>query len=571
MKKKAVPVLVAIILIVVLGAVVVGGYLVERFSYSKERVNLPEYFGVQEQELAIVLQDELLEEKALLREGRCYLTLEQVHSMCSEVFYGDLQEGLLLHTDAVDTAKVRFGEAAYENSKGMMNTDYVICFAVDEQIYVAADYAKLFSNFEYKVYDYYVQIYNQWGERCISDALKATAVREKGGIKSPILADVAEGEPLEIIEKMDKWYKVKTKDSVIGYVEKKHLSEERTETETPVTDYVMPEYTSHQLLERVSLGWHSIGGSAGNNTLDSFTAGTTGMNVIAPTWLSMTDNEGNIRNFGTKDYVDKAHGKGLFVWGVLDNFNYANENDIEVDEYSVLSSTSRRQRLVRNVIEQAQLLRMDGINVDFEGLNSSVSKHYVQFLRELSAECRKLGLVLSIDNYVPMDFNSFYRLDIQGQLADYVIIMGYDEHWHGSGNPGSVASIGYVTDGLNRTLEDVPANKVVNAIPFYTILWKTQGAEVTDEYVTMRNQDSLIASKGLKPVWDEETCQNYAEWTEGDINYRIWFEDNQSILAKLNVMIAKDIAGLAVWRLGYEDRNIWSLLDTYTSLPLSQQ
>ncbi len=568
MKKKTVPILVALVLIVVVGAALVGSYLVERFSYSKERLDLATHLDVEGQELAIVLQDDLLEEKALLRDGQCYFTLEQVGTMCSEVFYGDLQEQLLLHTDAVDTARAVFGEKAYENALGVINTDYVICFAEDQQIYVAADYAKLFSNFAYEVYDYHVQVYNQWGEKTVCDAVKATAVREKGGIKSPILVDVAQGEPLEILEKMDKWYKVKTKDSLIGYVEKKHLSEERTETEAPVLDYVMPEYTTNQLLERVSLGWHSIGGTGGNNTLDTVTAGTTGMNVIAPTWMSMVDNEGNIRNFGTKEYVDKAHNKGLFVWGVLDNFNYANENDVSIDVHGVLSSTGRRQHLVQKVMEQAQLLGMDGINVDFEGLTASVSKHYIQFLRELSLECRRQGLVLSIDNYVPMDFNSFYRLDIQGQIADYVIIMGYDEHWHGSGDPGSVASINFVTEGLNRTLEEVPAYKVVNAIPFYTILWQTKGAQITDEYVTMRKQDNLISAHNISPVWDEEACQNYAEWTEGDTGYRIWFEDKQSILAKLNVMISKNIAGLAVWRLGYEEQSIWSLLDTYTSLPL---
>ncbi|MBQ7934580.1 MAG: hypothetical protein IJ327_07345 [Lachnospiraceae bacterium] len=85
----------------------------------------------------------------------------------------------------------------------------------------------------------------------------------------------------------------------------------------------------------------------------------------------------------------------------------------------------------------------------------------------------------------------------------------------------------------------------------------------------MRNQASLIATKKLETVWDEETCQNYAEWTEDDITYRIWFEDAQSIMAKLNVMISKNIGGVAVWRLGYEDKSIWSLLSTYSSLPFT--
>lgn len=570
MKKKIVPVIVALLLIVVVGAVLVVGYLLDRFSYSKERMELSEYFGVSGDELAIVLQDELLEEKVVIKDGRCYFTLEQVRELFSEIFYGDMNEQLLLFTDARDTTSVRFGEKQYQNGSGVTTTDYVICYLEGEQLYIAADYVKLFSNFSYQLLDYHVQVYNQWGIRTEAPALKDTTVRVLGGIKSDILVDVAEGEQLEILERMDTWCKVKTKDSVIGYVENKVLGDENVIVEEPVNDYVAPEYTSLQLEERVSLGWHSIGGPAGNSTLAEMASGTTGMNVIAPTWFSMTDNEGNIRSFGTRDYVDKAHDMGLFVWGVLDNFNYANEEDVSIDEYGILSSTTKRQRLIQNVIGKALELNLDGINLDFEQLDSAVSDHYVQFLRELSAQCRNLGLVLSIDNYVPFNFNSYYRLDIQGQVADYVIIMGYDEHWHGSGDPGSVASLNYVTEGLNRTLEDVPAHKVVNALPFYTILWKTEGAKVTDEYITMKNQADFIVNRGLTPQWDEATGQNYSEWTTNGVTYRIWFEDAQSILAKLNVMISKNIGGVAVWRLGYEDKSIWSLLNTYSSMPLTE-
>ena len=139
--------------------------------------------------------------------------------------------------------------------------------------------------------------------------------------------------------------------------------------------------------------------------------------------------------------------------------------------------------------------------MDFEQLSSDCGPHYVEFIRELSIQCRNRGLVLSIANYVPFNFNDYYRLDIQGQVADYVIIMGYDEHWHGSKDPGSVASISYVSGGLDRTLQEVPANKVVNALPFYTILWKTEGTDVTDEYITMNNEADFMNRAGVTAEW----------------------------------------------------------------------
>ena len=160
-------------------------------------------------------------------------------------------------------------------------------------------------------------------------------------------------------------------------------------------------------------------------------------------------------------------------------------------------------------------------------------------------------------------FNDYYRLDIQGEVADYVIIMGYDEHWHGSKDPGSVASISYVSDGLDRTLQEVPANKVVNALPFYTILWKTEGTDVTDEYITMRNEADFMSKAGVSAEWDEVTCQNYAEWTSGSVNYQIWLEDAESIAVKLNMMTTKNIGGVAVWRLGYGTQAAWELINAY--------
>ena len=258
-------------------------------------------------------------------------------------------------------------------------------------------------------------------------------------------------------------------------------------------------------------------------------SGTKGMNVIAPTWFSLTDENGSIRNFGTANYVTTAHNMGLQVWGVVDNFNYANETGTAISTLNMLSSTTSRQNFVRNVTDAAVSLGLDGINVDFEQLSSDCGPHYVEFIRELSIQCRNRGLVLSIANYVPFNFNDYYRLDIQGQVADYVIIMGYDEHWHGSKDPGSVASISYVSDGLDRTLQEVPANKVVNALPFYTILWKTEGTDVTDEYITMRNEADFMSKAGVSAEWDEVTCQNYAEWTSGSVNYQIWLEDAESL------------------------------------------
>ena len=564
MKKKVLPVIVAILLILVIGGCALGKVLLDKYSYSKEEADWNEFYQVSENDRsAIILQNEMVEEQALIKDGVCYFDLATVHKYLNEVFYADMTENLLLYATPTEVIRTTFGETAYTTTEGTQEAGYVISFVDGDNVYVAADYVKLFTNYSYECYDRHVQVNTEWGTRQVAQLKKDTAVRLRGGVKSPILTQAVKGDTLEILEQMETWSKVKTADAVIGYVENKRLGEITEETETPVTDYQAPEYTSLTADSKICLGWHSIGGVAGNDTLYSMVSGTKGMNVIAPTWFSMTDENGAFRSFATAGYVTTAHQMGLQVWGVLDNFNYANENGLSISTLNMLSSTTARQNLVKNVTDTAVGLGLDGINVDFEQLSSDCGPHYVEFLRELSIECRNKGLVLSIDNYVPFNFNDYYRLDIQGEVADYVIIMGYDEHWHGSKDPGSVASISYVSDGLDRTLQEVPANKVVNALPFYTILWKTEGTDVTDEYITMRNEADFMSKAGVSAEWDEVTCQNYAEWTSGSVNYQIWLEDAESIAVKLNMMTTKNIGGVAVWRLGYGTQAAWELINAY--------
>lgn len=565
MKKKIIPVAVALLLIFVIAGVTVGSYLLDKYSYSDERADWNEYYQVSGEQSAIILQDEMVEEKAVIRDGVCYFDLETVHKYLNEIFYADRTENLLLYSTANETVRLNFGETTYTTQAGAQDAGYLISYVENDVVYVAADFVKQYTNFSYEVYDLHIQVYTEWGSRQTAEIKKDTAVRLKGGIKSPVLEDLAQGDTVEILEEMETWSKVKTADSVIGYVENKRLENATTEQETPVTDYVAPEYTSISLDGKVCLGWHAIGGVGGNATLAEMVSETKGMNVIAPTWFSLNDEEGNFRSFASKDYVDSAHAMGLQVWGVLDDFNYNNETGANLSVYNVLSSTTKRQKLAQSITDTALSLGLDGINLDFERLDAECGVHFVQFLRELSILCRSNGLVLSIDNYVPFNFNDYYRLDIQGQVADYCIIMGYDEHWHGSGDPGSVASIEYVSGGITRTLEEVPAEKVVNALPFYTILWKIEGAQVTDEYLIMKNTEDFMNRMNVETVWEESTCQNYAEWVSGDVTYKIWLEDADSITVKLNVMSANDIGGVAVWRLGYGTPEVWDLIQAYVN------
>lgn len=563
--KKMIPVIVALVLILVVIVVGFGGKLLDKYSYGKETADIDEYYGVTEGQLAILLQDEWLPEKAVLTDGAVYFDLATVHQYLNEGFYVDSKEQRLLYTTANDTAEALFGAREYTDKAGSHPMESTICYMEGDTLYLSAEYVRLYTNYAYTLFDRHLQVYTQWGEKETMEVSKATQIRKLGGIKSPILRELEQGEIVELLDEMEDWSKVKTSDSIIGYVENKRLTNRSTETEMPVTDYVAEEYTSISLPGKVNLGFHAIGGAGGNATLSEMLAEAQGINVIAPTWFSLTDNEGNFRSFADAQYVSQAHGSGLQVWGVWDNFNYKNETGIEVSSVEVLSSTTKRRHLVQGIVDTSVSLGLEGVNIDFEGLTEECGIHYVQFLRELSVRCRESGLILSVDNYVPFHFNDYYRLDIQGLVTDYVIIMGYDEHWHGSGDPGSVASIEYVSNGLDKTLEQVPKEKVVNALPFYTILWKTEGTTVTDEYITLKNVGDYLSRVNVTPEWDETTCQNYAEWQNGAATYQIWVEDTESIAVKLNVMAVRELGGVAVWRIGYGTPEAWELIRNYAN------
>lgn len=430
-----------------------------------------------------------------------------------------------------------------------------------DTLYVAVDYVKQYTNFEYEGFmePNRLQIYTLWEERQVAEAKKDTAVRVLGGVKSEILEEISAGDKVVILEQMETWSKVKTADSVIGYVENKRLNAPRVELPIPVTDYEEPVYTSQTREGKVNLGWHVVAGPGGNDTLDEVIANAKALTVISPTWFKLNDNEGGFTSFASQSYVDKVHGMGMEVWGLVENIEYKDS----IDMYAILSSTTTRAKLIDGLINEALSYGLDGINVDFEQISSDCGEHFIEFIRELSIPCRRNGLVLSIDNYVPMGGTDHYNRTEQGIVADYIVIMGYDEHYAGSKEAGSVASINFVEKGIEQTLAQAPPEKVINAVPFYTRIWETKDGAIGSQAVGMDTAEEFVRAHNIMVEWNEETCQNYGEYTADGSLFQVWLEDERSIEVKLNIMDKYKIAGVACWRLGFEKPEIWDQMEEY--------
>lgn len=562
MKKKGIPVLIAIVLIIVIFGVAFGGKILDRYSYSKERADLYDFFKINgDSDVAIVLQNEMLEERGRLLDGTYYVDLATVHQYFNDRFYEDKGEGLLLYTLPEDIVRCVIGTTEVSTSEGTKDLGYQVSRYEGDTLYIALDFIKQYTNFSYEAFTEpnRVQIYTQWDERQTASIKKDTAVRVRGGVKSEILTDVKADDKVIVLEQMETWSKIKTSDAIIGYVENKRLKNISMELPIPVTDYQEPEYTSITRDYKINMGWHVVAGVAGNDTLAECVANTKGLNVISPTWFKLNDDFGGFTSFATQQYVDKAHNMGLEVWALIENIEYKDS----INMYNILSSTTNRTELINHLMDEVLMYGIDGINLDFEQISMDCGEHYIEFIRELSIPCHKNGIVLSIDNYVPTGYTNHYNRKEQGIVADYVVIMGYDEHYAGSSEAGSVASIDFVEDGIRQTVEQVPANKIINAIPFYTRIWETNGSEVSSQAVGMDTAEEYIRAHDIEVNWDEETCQNYGEYTNGGILYQVWLEDEKSIEVKLNVMENYGIAGVASWRLGFEKPEVWDVIEAY--------
>lgn len=557
--KKVIPVIIAIVLIIIIGYMSFGKKIVDRYSYGTERADLNDYFKIySSSDIPIILQDARIDVYAHKIDGVIYFDQSMIEDYFTERFYVDTNENLLLYTMSDSTVSAELGGKTYTKDGETFTESYTTCLVKDDTLYIAADYLKKFVNFSYEVFPEpdHMQLYTEWGRKTVADIKADTQVRWLAGVKSAILTDVAKDDVVEVLEVMDTWTKVKTKDSFIGYVENSKLTNERFEDETPVKDAFSDELICLVRDHKINLTWHNIEFPQDGADLKQALANTRSVNVVSPTWYRLSDNDGNFKNVANANYVDYAHGRGIEVWPLVSNLDY------KVDLYEILAYTSKRNRLVTELVADVVSRGADGINLDFENVPVAVSTHYVQFVRELGVECHKYNLVLSVDNYVPTEYTAHYNRHEQAKFADYIIIMGYDEHYVGSA-AGSVSSIPWMEKGIKDTINYVPARQVINAVPFYTRVWTTKGNEVTSQAVTMEVSQNFLTKNKIKPAYDDATKQNYGEVTIGKELWQVWLEDADSIKIRLNVMQAAGIAGVASWKLGQETPDIWTVIEAY--------
>ena len=581
--RRIAPVLAAVLLIIAVLTCMFISYLIEKYSPSKERMAWTEYYSVSgEDEVAVILNNELTDIKGRMIDGEVYVTTDTLYDYLNERFYWDQAENLLLYTTPTEVITAAVGSTTYSVGSQSYTEDYAPVKVDGDTAYVALAYIQKYTGLQYEVMMDEVNRVNLTTEFGTVDTVtvkRNAQVRYRAGIKSPILTDVAKGDVLYVLpeeEDVGEWTKVRTSNGFIGYIRNRFLGEAGQETLT--SNYEEPVYTNISKDYTINMAWHQVTNSDANNNVLEMIANTKGLTTISPTWFFLSDNEGNIESLASQTYVNYCHQNNIEVWALVEDIKYKDT----ILDYEILSRTSSRQRLVNNLIAKAIEFDLDGLNIDFEYINQDSAKAYLQFLRELSIKCRQNGIVLSVDNYRPADHNAFYDLEEQGTVADYVILMGYDEHYAGSETAGSVASINWVREGIELALEQVPAEKLINAVPFYTRLWEERPlteeelaelsatdtstqVKVSSKAYGMDAIDEILAANGVEKTWDETSGQYYAEYTEDGNTYKVWLEEEESIALKASLIKEYNLAGISAWKLGFERQDIWDVILRYVN------
>jgi len=558
LKKNRVLILFTLLVI----SIFIGGYI----YFFKPNQNVVPAF--EESRLYLVLESEVLKDEPKIIDGEVCLSLETIKQYIDPYIYWDeaLQKVTITTKDRVIRMKTDSLSAYVNNEPVELNIPVTIA---DDKVYVPIEFLSDFYGIEvnYIKESNVVTIDFKSSVQQIAEPIDEDAVvRKDRSVKSPILKRLNEDmesedvPKLRIFEEYEKWYKVRTEEGIVGYIQKKHVVVKKV-----VVTRIPEEYTGNVAWRpqngKISLVWHMMY----NGIPDLTQIGEMkGLDVISPTWFQLANAEGDLINRASAKYVEWAHKRGYQVWALFSN----TFNDVKMTG-DFLNNTDSRDNAIRQLLSYAALYDLDGINIDFENINIEDKDALTQFVRELTPLLKEQGLVVSMDIGVPdgsENYSLCYDREAIGQIVDYVMVMTYDQHWSTSPKAGSVAQLKWVESKLVRTLESIPREKLLLGLPFYTRLWKEEtdsnGAiKVTHvEAPSMEKARAIIEENDAQVVWDDESGQFYAEFEKDGAKYKIWIESAESINLKSSLAQKYNLAGVAAWKRGDETPDIWEVL-----------
>lgn len=522
---------------------------------STEKADLHTYYKLSDALYLTVIDGVVNEDRSIKSDGQVYIPYSVAKSLDARFYYNKTEEQMIITTPT--DVLVYKPNSTEHTVNGTYVTDTVPMFrAFDTRLYVSTEVFAAYSDVSTVVLTkpQRVVLFRNGVAFSSMTATKDTAIRIGTSFEQDIVTELKKGDRVVSTgENKNGFISVSTSDGQVGYVASADMT-------GPGEWVLQPSTKNYPRIGlpsgSVHLMWHQMWTKLGANDLTVALSDTQGINVICPTWFDFKDTSGNITSLADASYVEEAHRHGILVWALCSDFA------ADVKGLDILSHTESRNALEDNLIAETVRVGADGINLDYEFITKDSAPHYLQFIRELYIKCRKNGLSLSTDNFVPNAGKAHYQLADQGYILDYVIFMAYDEHYKGS-KAGSVASFPWVESAMKSAVKLVPADRIVLGLPLFNRVWMTNKEGITTQENGGMTKITDAAYKNAKPVWDDECKQFYAEYKQNDILYQYWIEDTESLKYKLDLIPAYHLAGFAGWKLGLEAPNVWGLLNQY--------
>ncbi|MBB6447400.1 glycosyl hydrolase family 18 protein [Bacillus benzoevorans] len=383
---------------------------------------------------------------------------------------------------------------------------------------------------------------------------KRLRLRTKPDLQAPYTAQTRDKDIITIEKEGAQYFYVRKENGIAGYLDKKYVMKDKTETIHIQKEQV--EMNIPQMNGPINLTWEAV---YTKNPNTAAIPEMPGVNVVSPTWFELTNTDGTVKDLGSLEYVNWAKARGYQVWALFSNgFN----PDLT---HKALKDFETRQNIIRQLLAFCQTYQLNGINLDIENVREEDGPLVTQFVREITPYLHQAGLIVSMDITFITDGNwsAFYEREKLAETVDYLMVMAYDEHWGTSPEAGSVASFPWVEQNLKNLLEVVPNDKLILGVPLYTRLWEIKDTgEVSSKSMKMAEAKEWLAEKGVTPVYDEGSGQNYAEYydTEAKATYHIWLEDDLSLNKRAELAAKYELKGIASWSRYFADETAWLAL-----------
>ena len=544
-------IILGLLLLILLAGLIGGGIFIYKYRPSDEVISFSD-------EMYLMVEDVLIEdgEPVLLLDDILHFSFETIKTYFDEDIYYDAEEETLILTNrkSVKRFKVDRYEASINSKEYLIDHPVRLIY---DKIYIPVDLfeddyeieVNYFPDTNAVVVDY-TDIYYLSGEII----LEGSSIRSDLDIKAPILINELEiGRRIYIYGEYENWYKVRTMDGIPGFIEKKYVKVNHTkdiyktkllDREEPIVD----------IEGKINLTWDYTYRKLSN--VDNIQV-IEGVNIISPTWFSITDSDGTIYDKGNREYVSQYKNLAYEIWPLIDNsFNPDLTHDL-------LKSSKTREALIDDILDIYLDYEFQGINIDFENIYLADKDLLTQFLRELYPIFKEHDLIVSMavtGISMSENWSMSYDRERLTEATDYLMLMAYDQHWATSPIAGSVAQYTWVESSLQDVLELIPNERLILAVPYYTRLWVEEAGNMTSQALSMEGANNFIKANNMDLEWDDISKQYYAELEKDDKIYRIWLEDNNSLKYKASLINKYDLAGIASWRKGFETEDVWETI-----------